>query len=406
MDEQEFRKQLTLKPVEEEHIDQFNELLSYVFQVTEADIEESGFENKRAFIKSKQPILELSKVFGWFHENQLISQIAIYPCEVNIHGALYKMGGVTGVGTYPEYANHGLMKDLIQTALEEMRQDKQWISYLFPYNIPYYRRKGWEIMSEKLSFKIRDSQLPKTVPVPGMIERLAVDHPDVFDVYARFARQNHGALIRSAFNWEEYWRFENEEERTAAVYYGANQEPLGVLFYWVADEVFHIKEMFYLNQEARNGLWNFITAHFSMVYWVKGDIYKNEPLAFLLEDSQIKESIEPYYMARIVDVKAFLENFPFESTAKPFHFVVKDPVAEWNNGIFGLIWDENDQVTITDEPLGTAVHLDIQTLTCLVMNYRRPSYLHRIERIDTDKETLNSLERIFPDQEAYFSDYF
>ena len=82
-----------------------------------------------------------------------------------------------------------------------------------------------------------------------MIERLAVDHPDVFDVYARFARQNHGALIRSAFNWEEYWRFENEEERTAAVYYGANQEPLGVLFYWVADEVFHIKEMFYLNQK-------------------------------------------------------------------------------------------------------------------------------------------------------------
>jgi len=85
---------------------------------------------------------------------------------------------------------------------------------------------------------------------------------------------------------------------------------------------------------------------------------------------------------------------------------IKDPVAEWNNGIFGLIWDENDQVTITDKPLGTAVHLDIQTLTCLVMNYRRPSYLHRIERIDTDKETLNSLERIFPDQEAYFSDYF
>ena len=72
------------------------------------------------------------------------------------------MGGVTGVGTYPEYANHGLMKDLIQTALEEMRQDKQWISYLFPYNIPYYRRKGWEIMSTSylLKFGIRNYQKP------------------------------------------------------------------------------------------------------------------------------------------------------------------------------------------------------------------------------------------------------
>lgn len=42
---------------------------------------------------------------------------------------------------------------------------------------------------------------------------------------------------------------------------------------------------------------------FSMIYWVHGDIYKNEPLAFLIEDSQIKEQIEPYFMARIVDVK-------------------------------------------------------------------------------------------------------
>lgn len=93
MDQKDFRENLELKPVTQEHIDQFNELLSYVFQVTEADIEESGFENKRAFIRSKRPILEVSKVFGWFHENKLISQIAIYPCEVNIHGARYKMGG-------------------------------------------------------------------------------------------------------------------------------------------------------------------------------------------------------------------------------------------------------------------------------------------------------------------------
>src|SRR5699024_9912492 len=111
-----------------------------------------------------------SKVFGWFNGDQLVSQIAVYPCEVNIHGTLYKMGGVTGVGTYPEYAGHGLMKDLIKLALETMRADQQWISYLYPYNVPYYRRKGWEMMSDKLTFKIRDTQLPKTVEVPGIVE--------------------------------------------------------------------------------------------------------------------------------------------------------------------------------------------------------------------------------------------
>lgn len=396
---------LTIRPVEQKDVDQFNELLSYVFQITESDIEESGFENKREMIKSKKPILELSKVFGWFNKEQLISQIAIYPCEVNIHGTLYQMGGVTGVGTYPEYAGHGLMQELIRLALENMRADEQWISYLYPYNVPYYRRKGWEIMSDKISFRIRDTQLPKTVEVPGMVERRDVDHEDVYLVYNQFAKENHGALQRTAFHWEEYWRYENEEQRTAAIYYDQSGKPTGVLFYWVAEEVFHIKEMFYLNQEARNGLWNFVTAHFSMVYWVKGDIYKNEPLAFLLEDSQIKETVEPYYMARIVDVEKFLSTFPFKSFSRSFHFVVSDPIAEWNNGVFGLTYTEN-QTYVSREPLGQPVTLDIQTLTCLLMNYRRASYLSRIERLVTDKETLRTLERIVPDMEAYFSDYF
>lgn len=396
---------LTIRPVEQKDVDQFNELLSYVFQITESDIEESGFENKREMIKSKKPILELSKVFGWFNKEQLISQIAIYPCEVNIHGTLYQMGGVTGVGTYPEYAGHGLMQELIRLALKNMRADEQWISYLYPYNVPYYRRKGWEIMSDKISFRIRDTQLPKAVEVPGMVERRDVDHEDVYLVYNQFAKENHGALQRTAFHWEEYWRYENEEQRTAAIYYDQSGKPTGVLFYWVAEEVFHIKEMFYLNQEARNGLWNFVTAHFSMVYWVKGDIYKNEPLAFLLEDSQIKETVEPYYMARIVDVEKFLSTFPFKSFSRSFHFVVSDPIAEWNNGVFGLTYTEN-QTYVSREPLGQPVTLDIQTLTCLLMNYRRASYLSRIERLVTDKETLRTLERIVPDMEAYFSDYF
>ena len=400
-----FHQDLHIRPVEEKDVDQFNELLSYVFQITESDIEESGYESKREMIKSKRPILELSKVFGWFNGDQLVSQIAVYPCEVNIHGTLYKMGGVTGVGTYPEYAGHGLMKDLIKLALETMRADQQWISYLYPYNVPYYRRKGWEMMSDKLIFKIRDTQLPKTVEVPGIVERKEVDDPDVFTVYNQFSRENHGALQRTAFHWEEYWRYENEESRTAAVYYNKSGHPTGVLFYWVAEEVFHVKEMFYLNQEARNGLWNFISAHFSMVYWVKGNIYKNEPLAFLLEDSQIKETIEPYYMARIVDVAEFLKKFPFKAFDQPFHFVVSDPVAEWNNGIFGLNYAKGE-VIVSNDPIGKAVQLDIQTLTCVLMNYRRPAYLARIERLHTDSDTLQLLETIIPDMEAYFGDYF
>lgn len=407
MERNKIRERLTLKPFGLEYIDQFNELLRYVFQVTNSDIQQSGYEDGE-IVKSKRPILKNADVIGWFNDDQLVSQLCIYPCQVNIHGKIFSMGGLTGVGTYPEYANLGLMNDLIKSGLQIMKNKEQWISYLYPYSIPYYRRKGWEIMSDHLTFTIKDSQIPKNISVKGFAERLPVTDPDVISVYDKFARSNHGALIRGNQEWEEYWRWENEDERTAAVYYDKEDVPQGYILYWIEEDIFHIKDIIYLNQEARVGLWNFVYAHYSMVDEVQGNIYKNDPLHFLLDDGQIKETIEPYYMARIVDVTEFLNNFPFKDSDifTPFHFVVSDSIAEWNQGVFGLVKNEKGKLTHTNEAVGNPVYLDIQTLTTMLMSYRSPSYLHKIERLRADENTLEILEQIIPDNQPYFSDYF
>lgn len=406
MPENKIREQLKIKSVGLKYLDQYDELLRYVFQVTRQQEVESGYKGDE-LIRSKRPILQEAEVFGWFTpDDQLVSQICIYPCQVNVHGKIMKMGGVTGVGTYPEYANMGLMNDLIKLALEKMRQKGQYVSYLYPYSIPYYRRKGWEILSDHITFSITDAQLPKTVEVPGRVERLYVDEDDVIQTYDRFARTSHGALIRNKFEWYEYWRWEVEDERTAGVYYDTADTPQGYVLYWIENDVFHIKEMIYLTQQARRGLWNFINAHYSMIDYVKGDIYTNDPLAFTLDDSQITETIEPYYMARIVDVAAFISEYPFAETFRPFHFVVSDPVASWNNGVFGISRQSDGTVQVTNEPVGKAVELDIQTLSTMLMSYRRPGYLYKIERLKTDKYTLRMLDNIIPEQQPYFSDYF
>lgn len=136
-------KQFKMKSVDMQHLEQFNELLRYVFQVTNQDLQEVGYEDDD-LVKAKRPVLRKADVIGWFDDEKLISQLAIYPCEVNIRGKIFKMGGLTGVGTYPEYANLGLMHHLMKESLEMMRKNGQWISYLFPYSIPYYRRKVWK----------------------------------------------------------------------------------------------------------------------------------------------------------------------------------------------------------------------------------------------------------------------
>ncbi|XKM14462.1 GNAT family N-acetyltransferase [Orbaceae bacterium ac157xtp] len=402
------RNQLVLKPVTLEHLDQFDELLRYVFQVSSRDIERSGFEEEEELLRAKRPILQHSDVIGWFNKDELVSQLCIYSCQVNIHNKIFNMAGLTGVGTYPEYANLGLMNDLIKTALTMMRENQQWISYLYPYSIPYYRKKGWEIFSEHITYTIKDTQLAKYEKQPGFVQRLDVDDKDVLTVYDQFSHTNHGALIRGKLAWSEYWRWENENERTAAVYYDENQNPQGVMFYWIDKDVFYIKDLFYLTQEARKGLWNFVYAHYSMIDKLKGHTYCHDPIAFQLQDSKIAEVIEPYYMARIVDVAEFLKAYPFIGKPKSeFHFVITDPIADWNNGIFRLFYNEKEnKMDVDNQPIGEAIELSIQTLSAMLMNFRRPEYFYRYERIKASKSAIAILDAIIPFKAPYFSDYF
>ncbi|WP_394231901.1 enhanced intracellular survival protein Eis [Niallia oryzisoli] len=397
---------LRMGNVETKHFQQFNELLRYVFQVTKKELQMVGWE-EREIALAKLPVLEKADVLGWFDGETLISQLAVYPFQVNIFGQTFEMGGLTGVGTYPEYSGLGLMNKLMRQALLDMQQRKQSISYLFPYSFPFYRRKGWEIISDKMTFEIRDYQMPKTKKVPGYVERLDTEHPDVRRVYRHFSGMRHAAMIRNELAWDEYWRWDLDD-LTAAVYYDGSHQPVGYLLYWISKDVLHVKEMVYINQEARIGLWNFISAHFSMVSKVIGNTYTNDPLAFWLEDADIKETIAPYYMARIVDVKQFIAQFPFRALGTEVHltFELDDPILEWNQGIFTLHVSETGQGQLIQTKGLADFSLDIQTLTTMLLGYKRPSYLAVIGRLGSNKQTVEILENLIERETPYFSDYF
>lgn len=397
---------LIMGKVETKHFQQFNELLRYVFQVTKKDLQMVGWE-EREIALAKKPVLDQADVIGWFDGEKLVSQLAVYPFQVNIFGRTFEMGGLTGVGTYPEYANMGLMYKLMRQALSDMQQRKQSISYLYPYSIPYYRRRGWEIISDKMTFEVRDVQLPKIRKVPGYVERLNIEHSDVRTVYKLFSSKMHVAMIRNDLAWDEYWRWD-VDELTAAVYYDHTHQPHGYLLYWISEDVLHIKEMVYMDQEARIGLWNFIGAHFSMVSKVVGNIFMNEPLAYWLEDGDIKETISPYFMARIVDAKQFIEQYPFIATGTEckLTFKLEDPMLEWNQGIFTLYVSGDGQGKFIKSEDTPAVSLDIQTLATMLLSYKRPSYLVAISRIKGEEQAVEVLENIIGRQTPYFSDYY
>ncbi|RDY27592.1 GNAT family N-acetyltransferase [Romboutsia weinsteinii] len=399
-------RQLKMKNVGLEQLEQYNQLLRYVFQVTDKDLQKVGWEEKE-IIRAKSPTLEKADVLGWFDRDKLISQVAVYPMRVRIFNRTYDMGGLTGVGTYPEYANQGLMHKLLYRALENMRERKQTISYLYPYSIPYYRRKGWEIISDKITFEINDYQLPKNKQVSGEVERVDVESDVVKKAYERFALQTHGALLRDDLAWNEYLLWDSDD-LMAAVYYNDKNEPDGYVLYRIEDEIFYIKDMIFVNEEARSGLWNFISAHFSMITKVIGNTYTDEPLAFLLEDADIKETISPYFMSRIVDLVEFIAQYPFkpDTIEREWTFTMDDPLLSWNQGSFTLRITKDGKGEVTRTQHRTSDRIDIQTMTTMLLGYKRPDYLYKIGRLTCSSETLDMLEDAIEQQTPYFSEYF
>lgn len=407
------RKGLQLKEISQQDMAQSIDLLNYVFQAS------VSMQKDRFFINVKSKQFDVGHALGWYDKEQLVAQVLSLPFQVNIHGTVYEMGGITAVGTYPEYSGYGLMQQLLEECLLRMRSEGKYISYLFPYSIPYYRKKGWEIMSDIVEFEIKDSQLPYYKDVPGKMRRVDIRDTAIYGVYEQWAKVTHGVMVRNQIAWnekyyEDFWEekfVDTDVQLQAAVYYNDAGEAQGYLFYRIMEDNFYIDEMVHLCETARKGLWNFVAAHRSMIYNVYGKTTGNEAIAFLLEDSEIIQKVTPYFMARVVDIKGFLEQFPFNRTAFHMQLAITDSVVEWNNGMFEIIAQDgavivnrlSDTVDPTDEH---AVHMNIQTFATLFLGYKRAHYLEKVERLHGNAMSIGMLEDIIPMGIPSFIDYF
>lgn len=388
-----------------QNLKQYNDLLRYAFQVTEKQLLEYGWESED-IRQSKFPVLEKARVLGSFDGDRLASQFAVYPLKMNVHGTIYNIGFVTSVATYPEYTGLGLMSKLMRRSLEEMRKKGESLAILYPFSIPLYRHRGWEIISDKMTFRIKDSQLPRNLEAKGYVRRVETESPELKRLHNTFASQTHGCLLRNDLAWKEYWRWD-VDDTSVAVYYNAQGQATGYMVYLLRENVMHIKEMIHLDQDAWRGLWKYISAHESMVEEVVGNNYFNEPLAFWLDDGDIRETIRPYIMGRIVDVRQFLEHYRFSTGARQREFAleISDPFLEWNTGTFVVRVDRRGRCKVEQGTSKNTVRLSLGTLTTMLFSYKRPLALQRMGRIQADTRVLELLETLLPRQKAYISDY-
>lgn len=383
---------MQLRKLIEEEFDKAIQLSEYAFQ----------YKVKKEDLAKRYEMLKRHEIWGEFENDELISKLHILSLEIMIENCRFAMGGIAGVATWPEHRRKGSVTRLLNRALIDMKEKGQTISLLHPFNIPFYRRFGWELTASVNKYTIDKSDLDRYADVPGSVSRLneTDGNSHLNAVYEKWFKKYNHLLIRTDYWWNHHV-FTQGYNRI--VYKDEIGNPKGYLCCKASDKLLDVQEFVYATENARRALWNFICQHDSMVDKVKIIAPANDQLPYLLNNPRIHQERYPYFMARIVDVEGFLKQYPFKKIESPLSITVSDDKAEWNNKTFFISHDG-----ITSKPASEKgnLHMDIQTMTGIFLGSQKPVFLHECGKIEGLVEDVAHLERIITNLPAAFIDFF
>src|SRR5699024_8447439 len=127
-----------------------------------------------------------------------------------------------------------------------------------------------------------------------------------------------------------------KERYHIAISYNDKGKPKRNILNYVNKKVIPAKEIAYTSINGRNTLLSFIANHDSMAETVEMTVPENDNLPILLDNPRFEQKINPYFMARIVDVRRFFQQYPFQNIAKPIQLHIEDSFLPENSGTYQL----------------------------------------------------------------------
>ena len=125
-----------IRPIRESELEELLDLLCAVHNP-------KGRERYRGYIEG-DPTWRPSQTPVVVVDGRIVSTLRIWDRRVHVGATPFRMGGIGGVTTHPDYRKRGIATRLMEHAAEYMRDDAYDLGLLFT-GIParFYRRLGW-----------------------------------------------------------------------------------------------------------------------------------------------------------------------------------------------------------------------------------------------------------------------
>ena len=378
---------------------EYGRIVSYVFASTE------GMDQELA---STQP--------DWttcgFVDGRMAATMGTFPFTVRLNGAPVKMGGVTAVGTLPEYRRRGLLRRIMTQGFREMRERQQPFAILWASMGAIYQRFGYGLASTGVSYEFDPRYVAfESGPEPsGKVSLMSREDawPIIKQLYIEWATPRNLHIHRAVPLWDAdvFQPRKKDEPVYIGVYRDGDGQARGYVVYrtWPGEGVLYgpgqhmdVTDLVYLDIDAYRGLWSYLRGH-DLVGRVhmRGVVGEEDPAPdLLIEPRMLDRRTSDAIWMRVVDVETALASRPYGDRGELVVGIPSDPMCEWNEGNWLLETDgTTSAVRRTDRPAQLA--MPVNSLARLLAGHCTATHLGRIRKLEAmHARDLRTADRLF-----------
>jgi predicted acetyltransferase len=358
---------------------EYGRIVSYVFASTEGMDEE---------LSTTLPEWTMCA----FVEGRMAGTLGMFPFTVRLNGAPVHMGGVTAVGTLPAFRRQGLLRKMMTSAFEVMRERRQAYAILWASMGAIYQRFGYGLASTQVryDFDPRYAGFNDSRPVEGTVEMLAKD--EAFDIikplYIEYATPRNLHIHRAVPLWQMSTLRPPKKDQPLyiGVYRNVDGQPRGYVVYSTNEEPqrepgpgqkLAINDFIALDMEAYRGLWEYIRRHDLVGRVEMHGVPEDDPAPnLLLEPRMLNRRTSDEIWMRVIDVEQAIPQRPYGSRGELTFAVEGDDICPWNAGTY-LMETDGQSTTVSRTERPAQLRMSPNTLAALLAGHRSATFHQR-----------------------------
>lgn len=349
-----------------------------------------------------------------FVDGRMATSYSCLPMTMRANGNAVALGGISAVGTLPEYRRQGLLRAITTRSLADMRGRGQAVAALWASQAAIYQRYGYALASTPITYRIDTVDVGFYDGDGGTARVQRIDADSGFDVlkklYVEFVKNRTGYLHRARALWLNNALSSGPTTGPAhiAVAYDGTAAIGYVIYHVRGDKTGHstrnqeltIKDFVWLNGDAYRSLWSWLARHdlVGRIVWVRAPIDDPAPELFV-EPRLLNAQSRDGTWLRIVDAPVALAQRGYQATDSITVEVAADELSPWNAGRYKLECAP-EGATVTPTRASADMTLSVKALASLYSGFRSARQLAQWGLVDADDAVLDRASRIFATRHA------